>query len=290
MISRRDFSRQLAVASSAVLGLGSISKFHFSAAEKENQGNLSFVGLQLYTVRDLTKKDFAGTLKKVAEIGYDAVEFASFEGMKAPEVKQLLSELKLRTAGSHEAIERLQKNLDEVIEFNQAIDNHYVVCPYMPDTWQKKGSAGYKEFAGLLETAGEKIKAAGLQLCYHNHNFEFKKEGEKYLLDFLFEACQADIVQAEVDAFWVKHAGIDPVEFLQKHAGRCKLIHMKDMTTDGKKNFAPVGTGLMDFKGIVQTARKTGVDWFIVEQDQTSQPVLEAISISLKNMRQLLND
>lgn len=287
MISRREFTRQIAVAGSTVIGLNAISQIDLSAADKKEKGNLSLVGLQLYTVRDLTKKDFAGTLKKVAEIGYDAVEFAGFGDLKAPEVKQLITELKLKAAGSHEAIDRLQKEVDQVIEFNKAIDNHYMVCPYMPDTWQKKGAAGYKEFAGLLETAGEKIKAAGLQLCYHNHNFEFKKEGDKYLLDFLFEACKADIVKAEVDAYWIKFAGLDPVEFLQKHAGRCKLIHMKDMTTDGKKNFAPVGTGLMDFKGIIQTARQTGVDWFIVEQDQTSQPVLEAIAISLKNMRQL---
>lgn len=287
MISRREFTRQIAVAGSTVIGLNAISQIDPSAADKKEKGNLSLVGLQLYTVRDLTKKDFAGTLKKVAEIGYDAVEFAGFGDLKAPEVKQLITELKLKAAGSHEAIDRLQKEVDQVIEFNKAIDNHYMVCPHMPDTYQKKGAAGYKEFAGLLETAGEKIKAAGLQLCYHNHNFEFKKEGDKYLLDFLFEACKADIVKAEVDAYWIKFAGLDPVEFLQKHAGRCKLIHMKDMTTDGKKNFAPVGTGLMDFKGIIQTARQTGVDWFIVEQDQTSQPVLEAIAISLKNMRQL---
>jgi sugar phosphate isomerase/epimerase len=288
MISRREFARQIAVAGSSVVGLNAISQISLSAAENKEKGNLSLVGLQLYTVRDLTKKDFAGTLKKVAEIGYDAVEFAGFGDLKAPEVKQLIAELKLKAAGSHEAIDRLQKEVDQVIEFNKTIGNHYVVCPYLPDPWQKRGSTGFKEFAGLLEAAGEKIKAAGLQLCYHNHNFEFKKEGEKYLLDFLFEACKADIVKAEVDAYWVKFAGLDPVEFLQNQAGRCKLIHMKDMTTDGKKSFAPVGTGLMDFKGIIQTARKTGVDWFIVEQDQTSQPVLEAITISLKNMRQLL--
>jgi sugar phosphate isomerase/epimerase len=246
------------------------------------------VALQLYTVRDLSAKDFAGTLKKVAEIGYDAVEFASYGGMSSADLKKLLGELKLQVAGSHESIDRLQKELEAAIAYNREIGNRFVVCPYMSEQWTSRGSAGYKEYARLLEKAGEKIKQAGMQLCYHNHDFEFKQEGGKYLLEFLLEACGADLVKLEVDAYWVKKAGVDPVAFLQKYAGRCRLIHMKDMTADAKQDFAPVGTGSMDFKAIIPAARKAGVEWFIVEQDSANQPVLEAIAISLKNMRGLL--
>jgi sugar phosphate isomerase/epimerase len=288
MISRREFGRHLVWAGTAALGWRILDSSELIAVPKSGKNTQSLVGLQLYTVRDLAGKDFTGTLKKVAEIGYDAVEFAGYGGLTATDLKKLITELKLIPAGAHEAIDVLQKEIDKVIEFHKTLGTQYIVCPYMPDPWQKGGAAKYKEFAGLLETAGEKIKKAGLQLCYHNHNFEFRKEGEKYLLEFLYEACKADIVQAEVDAYWVKRAGLDPIKFLENHAGRVKLVHMKDMTADDKKDFAPVGTGSMDIKGIIQVSRKIGVDWFIVEQDRTNQPVLEAITISLKNMRQFL--
>jgi sugar phosphate isomerase/epimerase len=234
------------------------------------------------------KNDFAGTMEKVAKIGYDAVELAEYGGLSATAMKKLLSGLGLKVAGSHESIDRLQKELDKTIEYNQEIGNHFVVCPFMPKEWSSRGAAGFTEFGKILEKAGTTIKKAGLQLCYHNHDFEFAKADGKYLMDFLFEAASADLVKSEVDAYWVKHADIDPAAFLEKHAGRCKLVHMKDMTGDGKKFFAPVGTGIMDFKAIVQAARKAGVVWFIVEQDQANQPVLEAITISLQNMRKLL--
>jgi sugar phosphate isomerase/epimerase len=290
MISRREFGRHLALAGTAALSWQVLDSSELFAAPKSGENTLSLVGLQLYTVRDLASKDFTGTLQKVAEIGYDAVEFAGYGGLSAAELKKLITELKLIPAGAHEAIDVLQKEIDKVIEFHKTLGTRYIVCPYMPDPWQKGGAEKYKEFAGLLETAGEKIKKAGLQLCYHNHNFEFQKEGGKYLLEFLYEACKADIVKAEVDAYWVKHAGLDPVEFLQKYAGRVKLVHMKDMTADDKKDFAPVGTGSMDIKGIIKVSTKIGVDWFIVEQDRTNQPVLEAITTSLQNMRRFLKE
>lgn len=287
-MNRREFAGKVLAAGSTILGAVNLLGMEGWAAPASGKGKKVPVGLQLYTVRDLAGKDFVGTLKKVAEIGYDAVEFASYGGMASVDLKKLLDELKLRVAGSHEGIDRLQKELEKTIEYNREIGNRFVICPVMPPQWSQRGSAGYKEFAQLLEKAGEKIQQAGMQLCYHNHDFEFKQEEGKYLLEFLLEACKADLVKMEVDAYWVKKAGVDPVEFFQKHTGRCRLIHMKDMTADAKQDFAPVGTGSMDFKNLIPAARKAGVEWFIVEQDKANQPVLEAITISLKNMRELL--
>lgn len=280
-MTRREFTKGL-LAAATVMGL---TGYIGMGCRKST---LDLVALQLYTLRDLTKDDFSGTLKKVAEIGYDAVEFAGFGGLTAKEVRQLLDDLGLVSVASHEGFERLEKDLEERIEYNLEVGNKFIVCPSMPGEWRETGVDGFKQFGEKLNILGEKMKKAGMQLGYHNHNFEFEKVDGKYLYDYLFEATDPELVKAQVDVYWVQYGGEDPIAHLKKYAGRCPLLHMKDMTADEEPTFAPVGAGILDMKGIIQTARETGVEWFIVEQDRTQQPVLEAIAISLKNMRQLL--
>jgi sugar phosphate isomerase/epimerase len=245
------------------------------------------VGIQLYTLRDLMQDDYAGTVKKVAQIGYDAVEFAGYGEYSAKEIKALLDDTGLRCAGTHEGFEKLQNQLDETIEFNLEIGSTYIVCPAMPEEWRNGGADSYLAFGEKLNGIGESVKKSGLQLCYHNHAFEFEKAEDKYLIDHLFESMDADLVKAEVDVYWVAKAGVDPAAFIQRYAGRCPLLHMKDMAEkDG--TFAPVGTGVLDFPQIIEAGREAGVVWHIVEQDRTERPALEAIQISLKNMKALL--
>jgi sugar phosphate isomerase/epimerase len=283
-LTRRDFTKK---AMGAALGIGCAAAVgedtvHAAASKKTP------VALQLYTVRDLTAKDFAGTLATIAKMGYDAVEFAGYGGLSARDMKKLLGDLGLVCAGTHEGYERLDTNLDEVIEYNRAIGNEYLVCPSMPEEWRKKGADGFKAFAERLNIIGEKARKAKMRLCYHNHNFEFEKADGKYLLDIFLDAADPKYVNSEVDVYWVKYGGEDPVAFISRHKGRCPLLHMKDMTADQKPTYAPIGTGIIDMKGIVRAARKAGTKWFIVELDDSQMPMLQAIEISLKNMRELL--
>ena len=285
-ITRRDFTRKMAAVSSA-LGMGSFMSFKHDRANAAGKEKTP-VALQLYTVRELTAKDFTGTLKTVAKIGYDAVEFAGYGGLSAGDLRKLIDDLGLKCAGTHEGFENLEKNLDETIAFSAKIGNSFIVCPSMPAEWRDKGADGFRGFGERMNEVGSKVKKAGMQLCYHNHNFEFKKEGGKYLIDYLFETADPELVKAEIDVYWVKYGGEDPASFIRRHSNRCPMIHMKDMADDRDKSFAPVGTGILDMKSIVQAARQANAVWFIVEQDRTKQPVLEAIEISLKNMRTLL--
>jgi sugar phosphate isomerase/epimerase len=158
----------------------------------------------------------------------------------------------------------------------------------MPKEWRGKGAEGFRAFAERLNVIGEKARQAGMRLCYHNHSLEFKKADGKYLLDILLDAADPKLVGAEVDVYWVKHGGDDPVAFITRHAGRCPLIHMKDMTGGSEPTDTPVGTGILDMKGIIRVSRKAGARWFIVEQDTPKQPILGAVETSLKNMRELL--
>lgn len=241
------------------------------------------VALQLYTVRDETAKDFLGTLEKVARMGYEGVEFAGTGGLTASELKKALEDLGLKPAGSHVGIDQLKGNLDAAIEYNLEIGNKYVVCPYMPE--DMRGSASqWRETAKVLSEIGAKCKERGLVLCYHNHAFEFQKFDGQYGLDILYEASDPDCLKAEIDTFWVKFGGEDPAEYIRKLAGRCPLIHLKDMGEDGK-TFKEVGEGIMDFQAIFKASEESGVQWYIVEQDVCQRPSLESAEVSLKNLK-----
>ncbi len=283
-ISRRSFTKTI---TGAAAGLGCLAAARPGTADAQTKKK-EVVAVQLYTVRDLTAKDFTGTVKEVARIGYDAVEFAGYGGLAAKDMKKLLDDLGLGCAGTHEGFERLDKSLSEVIDYNKVIGNHWIGCPSMPRQFTEKGADGFKAFGEKMNAIGEKVAAAGMELYYHNHSFEFKKEGGKYLLDYLWEASNPKFVKAEIDVYWVKDGGEDPAAYIAKLKGRCPLLHMKDMTSGTPKTYAPVGTGILDMKVIVKAGRSAGVRCYVVEEDTTQIPPLESIAISCKNMRELL--
>src|SRR4030095_9269935 len=125
-------------------------------------------------------------------------------------------------------------------------------------------------------------------LAYHNHNFEFDKFGGKTGLEIILENTAAHLVVAEIDVYWVKFAGADPVALIEKWGERVRILHLKDMAQGTEKRFAPVGTGTIDFKAILAAAEKNNVRYGIVEQDKTyDMTPMEAIQISLSNLKKL---
>ncbi|MBN2089903.1 TIM barrel protein [candidate division KSB1 bacterium] len=284
-MNRRDFSKSILAAGAAL----TLPATFGTGCGKPAIKTKNLVGIQLYTLREFSQNDFPGTVKKVAEMGYDAIEFAGFGNLSAPEVKKMMADLGLVTAGSHEGFEGLDTKLDERIEFNLGIENPNMICPSMPGVFREGGIDGFKQFAEKLNVIGEKIKQAGMQFYYHNHDFEFQKVDDRCLFSYLLEGTNPDLVKLEVDLYWVKKGGHDPIEFIQKHAARCLMLHMKDMTSGEEPTFAPVGTGILDFPAIVKKAREIGVKWFVVEQDRSTGNILEEVEISLKNMKKLLS-
>ena len=282
-MNRRDFAKTLAATGMAA-GFGGVLTQGCSSAAKQTP-----VALQLYTVRSVAQEDWAGAVKKVAEIGYDAVEFAGFGGLEATEVKKLVDDLGLLVAGSHEGYEGLANDTQARIDFNLAIGNKNLVVPSMPGEWRQEGEDGIKRFAESMNKIGEQVKAAGAQLSYHNHSFEFDtKFGDKTLWDVLFENTDAANVKSELDVAWAKKGGYEPADLIRNHGDRIKMLHMKDAVVAENYKLAPIGLGTIDMKSIVAAAREVGVEWFIVEQDNSERPILEAIEISVKNMRELL--
>lgn len=243
------------------------------------------VALQLYTVRDQLRDDFAGTLKAVAQMGYPAVELAGYGGRSAKELKQLLDDLGLRVAGDHVGIDRLEQDLGAVIDTSMELSNRYVVCPFVPES-RRRDEAGWRQLATTLSTIGQKCGERGVQLCYHNHAFEFEPVDGTNGFELLFANSNPRYVQMELDVFWAKKGGDDPPAIMSRYPGRCPIVHLKDMTADQQQTFAEVGEGTMDFQSIFRAAPTGGASWYVVEQDRCSRPPLESAQLSLRHLRE----
>lgn len=245
------------------------------------------IAVQLYTLRNECEADFRGTVEKVAKIGYKGVELAgNTGGMGAKELKTFLDNLGLKVAGSHVGIDMLTKDLDAAMDFAKEVGNKWIVCPYLSEEW-RQDAAAWASVGATLNKIGKKCKTEGLQLCYHNHSFEFQKYDGKYGMEILYGSADADLLKAELDTYWVKHGGEDPAEYVRKFAGRLPLLHCKDMAKDEKKSFAEVGEGTLDWPEIFKAADQAGVEWYIVEQDICPRPPLESIAISFNNLKNM---
>ncbi len=237
------------------------------------------VAVQLYTVRDLCAKDFIGTLRQVAKIGYRHVELAGLHGLGAQDLKKALDDLGLTVTSAHVAPEQADKVLEEA----RVLGYKHAVCGY--DAKKLKTADGCREAGRFLGAAGAKLRKGGVQLCYHNHNWEFEKVDGAYALDRLYQASDPNDLKAQLDVYWIKRGGEDPVRYMQKLGARCELLHLKDMAPDG--DFAEVGSGTLEFPAILKLGAKIGVKAFIVEQDTCKRPPLESIRMSLDYLKKL---
>lgn len=247
------------------------------------------IAVQLYTVRDLAAKDFAGTMKQVAEIGYKYVELAGYGSAKdAKGAKAALDAAGLKAIAGHYSIDLLSKQIEQVSDDAELLGMDMVVCPFLPEDL-RKDAQGYENVAKLLSAAGNVLHQKGIELLYHNHAFEFPKvAGDKNGLDIIFGNTEQHLVKSELDIYWVKRAGEDPLKWMEKLNERIRMLHLKDMSAGTDAKFAPVGTGIIDFKAILAAADKYGVRYGAVEQDQTYDvKPLDAIKASFDNLKKL---
>jgi sugar phosphate isomerase/epimerase len=244
------------------------------------------IALQLYTVRDETAQDMAGTLARVAEIGYAGVELAGAGGMTPEDLRARLDELGLRVAGSHVALARLEDDLPQVIAECHTLGVTHLVCPVLPA--DQRTPAGFGALAGALNRVSAVVRAEEIMLCYHNHAFEWETVIDGMpAYDWLAARTDPEGVQLEPDIYWMIKAGQDPAVYLRRYAGRVPLVHLKDITKDDRATFAPVGAGAVDFAPIFAASEYAGSAWYIVEQDRADGSSVEAARTSLSNLRAL---
>ena len=266
-------------------------------AEEEviEQKEEKFGGLALYTVRDAMGEDAKSTLQAVADAGYANVEAAGYQdgkyyNMSPAEFKALLIELGLTPVSTHQSSITLD-NADQMMADAKAAGFEYMVVPIPPMGLftvvdGKMGMAGNAEnLAEILTTMGEKANQAGMKLLYHNHDFEFIANDEGVVvIDYLLENLDPNLVNFQMDLFWVTKAGADPIAYFNKYPGRFKIWHVKDMDDEGR--FAPVGNGNIDFGTILKQKDLSGMQYYMVEQDRTfNMEPLEAIKVSHEGLK-----
>jgi len=264
--SRRDF---LKLSSLGVLGFTTpIQKL--SAAFLNNieiPGKDFSFGLQLWTVKEDMAINAKETLQKVASDGYHFVE--SFEGkqgmfwgMGHKAFKSYLDELKISILSSHCDI---QKDFERKAAEAAEIGMKYLICPYKGP---QKSIDDFKRFAEEFNEKGAICKKNGIRFAYHNHDYSWKEIDGQIPQVVMMDNTDKELVDFEMDIYWVVAAGIDPQAYLQKYAGRFRLCHVKDLirTADGHESCI-LGKGTIDFHSILKTAKASGTKYYIVEQE-----------------------
>jgi sugar phosphate isomerase/epimerase len=280
MIDRRKFVKTAVQTATGVTAATLLAdKFSWAAAERR----IDRVGLQLYTVRDLMKADFDGTIAKVAAIGYKEVEFAGYFGRTGQQVRAACDKNGLEPISTHVQYDELDDKFPSVIETSKTIGLKYIVCPWIPEDLRKSPDI-WKQAAAKFNHCGEQSKKAGLQFAYHNHWFEFLPVDGKLPYDALLKECDGNLVKMEMDLCWITAAGSDPLKYFNLYPGRFPLVHVKDLkklpviTAGGSQNFGDtvdltsVGSGIIDWKRIFAQSEKAGIKHYIVEHDKPEVP------------------
>lgn len=264
------------------------------------------IAYQLFCVRHDAQKDFEGTIRKVAALGFHGVEFAGFFGRSAKDIKALMEETGLVPVSSHVPYDAIKADPFGIIAYHQAIGCPYIVIPYL-DNATRPGAAGFAKAASDILNFAKLCKKADIQLLYHNHDFEFCMLSGQYGLDFLYDLIPSSLLQCEIDTCWVKFAGVDPAAYLRRYSGRIPLVHLKDFIADeGAANpyelvgqagnqvekrhfeYRPLGHGCQNMAEVTTAALEGGAKWFIVEQDDpSSDSPYEDAKLSLNTLRKL---
>ena len=249
------------------------------------------IGLQLYSVRELLPKDFDGTLSKVRAAGYTEVEAAGYYDRTAPEFRKAMDAAGLRCISTHHPMHLLKPHQDEYIEYGRTLGLTYIVCPSaMHKDPTAKGPLRLDDWrwtADELNKIGEKVKAAGMSLGYHNHTPEFGSEGGVVFYDELLRLTDPKLVFFEMDCGWVVAAGRNPVDYLSKWPERFPLLHVKDMVKDAKGELIStvMGRGVVDYHPILRAA--TGLKHYFIEQEEFDIEIFEALRLDAEFMRKL---
>ena len=254
------------------------------------------IGIQVYTLRDLMAKDLVGTLQKVAEIGYKNIELfgygeGKYFGKSIAEMRKITDDLGLKVVSAHyltgqggntwgTPVNQWEKAVEDAVKMGQ---KYMTVAFLLPD--ERKSLNDYKKVSDILNKAGEITAKYGITMAYHNHDFEFIPLEGQVPMDVLLKNTQAELVKFELDIYWIKKAGLDPIQFFKQNKGRVPLWHVKDMEKESG-DFAPVGDGVIDWMAIFKEEKTAGLTHFFVEQDNHKYGTpLENIEKSLKWLR-----
>lgn len=250
------------------------------------------VGIQVYGLRDLlenTPENFENVMRQVKDMGYDGVELAGLYGLEPAYVRDTLKEIGLEPISAHVPLVDMMEDAEKVAADYSLIGCKYVVVPYLPEEY-RHNTPGYPTVIEAMKKIGAVMKAHGLKLLYHNHDFEFVMlDSGIFGFDDIYAQIPADILMVEPDTCWIKVAGQDPAGYIRRYGSRCEIVHLKDFIKEGNpKNlykligieteeaegdtgifeFRPVGFGQQIWEPILNASLEAGSKWVVVEQDE----------------------
>jgi sugar phosphate isomerase/epimerase len=269
VITRRDFLATVG----AFAGATALTGVAPVASPRGARGRLERIGIQLYSVRAEMQRDMAATLARLAQIGYRDVEFAGYFGRPPAQVKALLETNGLAAPSTHLGYDLLRAGWDQALDEAQAIGHGYVTIPWLPPE-ARRGPDHWHRVADEFNRAGERARARGLRLAYHNHDFEFQEVGGQTLMDALLARTDPALVSFQMDIYWLVRAGRDPLAYFRQHPGRFTLLHVKDSAGPPDHAMVDVGAGRIDFAAILAlgTRPASGVKHVFVEHDRPADP------------------
>ncbi|MCF7689771.1 MAG: sugar phosphate isomerase/epimerase [Cephaloticoccus sp.] len=231
---------------------------------------LSQVAAQLYTVRDQcqTAPALAATAKRLRGIGYTAVQVSGIGPIPAAEVVSIMQGEGLKICATHEPSQQILDEPERVVDQLHKLGCNLTAYPY-PAGIDFGDAAQVMALVRKLDAAGAVLRAAGMQLGYHNHAIEFVKLQGAPVLDYIYAHTAPENLVGEIDTYWIHYGGGDVVEWVRKLRGRQPFIHLKDygFTTENKHKWCEIGAGTLPFARIITEAEAGGCEWFIVEQD-----------------------
>ena len=247
------------------------------------------IALQLYTVREAAAKDIDGALRRAKEAGFDFVQWSGMPKLGAGEIRCALEKAGLEAIAAHCDVEPFETGFDDAVAFWKETGATDVAPGGMMGDC-RDDLAGWLQGAKRLDALGTRLRAAGMRLSYHNHAMEFEKFAgdERCKLDVLYEETGATNLYAELDTAWVQVGGGDPAACIRKYAGRCPVIHVKDLAAaprDGRPWFTPLGEGVLDWPAIFVAARDAGVEWYVYEQDTWDGDVFDSVRTSCEFLK-----
>lgn len=276
-MNRKDF---IALSSLGFLGL-------YACGTSNLMNNRKPLAIQLYTIRDAVAENLEKSLERLAGLGFKQLEIYGYDGKffgkTRKEFQSILKNTGLEVISSHHTTGvihnskgTLLNDWEKSVEDLHFIGSEYMVCSYLFE--EERTLEYYKKLPELLNKSGETTNKAEIAFAYHNHDFEFEKFDDKTVYDFILDNTDSDLVNMELDLYWISKAGFNPLTYFEKYPKRFPLWHVKDMKA-GNKDFTEVGNGTIDFKTIFEAKEIAGLKYWFLEQDSSDKDIFESVEM-----------
>ena len=248
------------------------------------------IGIQLYSLRGEMEKSVENTLRRVSEMGFEFVEFAGYFGKSAQELRALLDKYGLEGASVHQGYDSstTEEQYKEQIQFLQTLGVKFWGVPCI----NKSQLTSYDRLITLTQgfnTLGTWLKRSGMELCYHNHDFELQYHNGKRHLDRMLDTFDRCLVSPEFDVYWLNYGGVDPVDYIRKHGHYGKIIHLQDYKIENNSMiFTPLGKGVVDFPSIMRAIKDSNIEYIVYEKDDWYDDALKDAKESIEYLKSLI--